>query len=131
MAAYATALDKASADAHAQPPCRESADAKVGFWSEEYKKYPYLFNVANHEARAFYETHGMSGVEPALETAEPKSSVVMQCRYCIRYELGFCVRRGGRKPEWHEPLTLRLGDGRGFRLDFRCGECQMNLLPAD
>jgi putative protease len=63
-----------------------------------------------------------------LETKEPKESVVMQCRYCIRYELGFCVRRGGRKPEWHEPLHLQLGDGRGFRLDFRCDECQMNLV---
>ena len=44
------------------------------------------------------------------------------------YTLGFCVRRGGRKPEWREPLQLRLGDGRRFRLDFRCDECQMNIV---
>ncbi len=131
VSAYAKALEKEKAEADAQQPCHESTDAPARFWSEEYKKYPYLFNVANHEARAFYEAHGMSGLEPALETAQPRQSVVMQCRYCIRHELGFCVRRGGKKPEWHEPLTLRLGDGRGFRLDFRCGECQMNLLPAE
>lgn len=130
VTAYATALEKAIADASLTRE-QEVGDAAARFWSDEYRKYPYLFNVANHDARAFYEAHGMSGLEPALETAEPKRSVVMQCRYCIRHELGFCVRRGGKKPEWREPLTLRLGDGRGFRLDFRCDECQMNLLPAD
>ena len=130
VAAYANALEKATSDV-GMTRDQESSGAPAHFWSEEYKKYPYLFNVANREARAFYEAHGMSGLEPALETAEPRQSVVMQCRYCIRYELGFCVRRGGKKPEWREPLTLRLGDGRGFRLDFRCGECQMNLLPTD
>lgn len=128
--AYAEALEKETTDAGLTRD-QESSDAPARFWSEEYRKYPYLFNVANHEARAFYETHGMGDLESALETAEPKRSVVMQCRYCIRHELGFCVRRGGKKPEWREPLTLRLGDGRGFRLDFRCAECQMNLLPQD
>ncbi len=128
--AYAKALEKEKSDAGLTRD-QESSDAPARFWSEEYRKYPYLFNVANNEARAFYEGHGMSDLEPALETAEPRRSVVMQCRYCIRHELGFCVRRGGKKPEWREPLTLQLGDGRGFRLDFRCGECQMNLLPQD
>ena len=127
---YGKALEKATADVGLTRD-QEGTGAPARFWSEEYKKYPYLFNVANREARAFYEAHGLSGMEPALETAEPRGVVAMQCRYCIRYELGFCVRRGGKKPEWREPLTLRLGDGRGFRLDFRCGECQMNLLPAE
>lgn len=128
--AYGKALEKATADVGLTRD-QEGTGAPARFWSEEYKKYPYLFNVANREARAFYEAHGLSGMEPALETAEPRGVVAMQCCYCIRYELGFCVRRGGKKPEWREPLTLRLGDGRGFRLDFRCGECQMNLLPAE
>lgn len=128
--AFGKALEKATADVGLTRD-QEGTGAPARFWSEEYKKYPYLFNVANREARAFYEAHGLSGMEPALETAEPRGVVAMQCRYCIRYELGFCVRRGGKKPEWREPLTLRLGDGRGFRLDFRCGECQMNLLPAE
>lgn len=128
--AYGKALEKATADVGLTRD-QDGTGAPARFWSEEYKKYPYLFNVANREARAFYEAHGLSGMEPALETAEPRGVVAMQCRYCIRYELGFCVRRGGKKPEWREPLTLRLGDGRGFRLDFRCGECQMNLLPAE
>ena len=57
-----------------------------------------------------------------------KGNTLMQCRYCLRYELGFCERRGGRKPQWREPLFLRLADGRRFRLQFDCGHCQMNVL---
>jgi putative protease len=52
---------------------------------------------------------------------------LMQCRYCLRYALGFCVKHGGRRPAWHEPLCLRLGDGRRFRLEFDCSKCQMNV----
>ena len=39
----------------------------------------------------------------------------------------YCVKHGGRKPTWREPLTLRLGDGREFRLEFDCRQCQMNI----
>lgn len=54
-------------------------------------------------------------------------SLLMQCRHCIRYALGYCVKNGGQRPTWREPLYLRLGDGRKFRLDFVCKECQMNV----
>lgn len=58
-------------------------------------------------------------------------ALIMQCRHCIRYSLGYCVRRGGEKPTWREPLYLRLGDGRRFRLEFACGACQMNVYSED
>ena len=54
--------------------------------------------------------------------------LLMQCRHCIRYSLGYCVKRGGKKPTWREPLYLRLGDGRKFRLEFACKQCQMNVF---
>ena len=56
---------------------------------------------------------------------------LMQCRYCLRHELGYCVRRGGQRPTWREPLYLRLGDGRRFRLEFECTKCQMNVLADE
>ena len=56
---------------------------------------------------------------------------LMQCRHCIRYSLGRCVRHGGRRPEWREPLFLCLGDGRRFRLEFDCVVCQMNVLAVE
>ncbi|MCR4602590.1 MAG: U32 family peptidase [Prevotella sp.] len=60
---------------------------------------------------------------PRLEVPLP----IMQCRYCLRHELGFCVRYGGKKPVWREPLFLRLADGKRFRLEFDCSQCQMNV----
>ena len=56
---------------------------------------------------------------------------LMQCRYCLRHELGFCVRYGGQRPTWREPLFLRLGDGRRFRLEFDCSKCQMNVYADE
>ena len=55
----------------------------------------------------------------------------MQCLHCLRYALGYCVKRGGRRPEWKEPLRLRLGNGKLFRLEFNCAECQMNIYADD
>ena len=68
------------------------------------------------------------GGETSREEASP--APLMQCRYCLRHELGYCVKHGGRKAAWHEPLFLRLGDGRRFRLEFNCSECQMNVVAA-
>ena len=56
---------------------------------------------------------------------------LMQCRYCLRHELGYCVKHGGRRPQWREPLSLRLGDGRRFRLEFDCRQCQMNVYADE
>ena len=60
-----------------------------------------------------------------------KAPLLMQCRYCLRHELGYCIKYGGRRPQWHEPLTLRLGDGRRFQLEFDCRHCQMNVYGSD
>ena len=97
-------------------------------WNPEYGKWGYLYNIANDCATHFYTTHGLENLIPAFELAKPKGeSLIMQCRHCIRYSLGYCVKRGGQKPTWKEPLFLRLGDGRKFRLEFACNECQMNV----
>ena len=86
---------------------------------------PYLYHVSNRLARKFYEQQGIQ-VSEAYEL-RPQSGPIMQCRHCLRYSLGFCVKNGGRKPEWKEPLSLRLGDGRLFPLEFDCRHCQMNV----
>jgi putative protease len=76
---------------------------------------------------------GFYGVDrpTAYELHPTPDALLMQCRHCIRYSLGYCVRRGGAHPTWHEPLYLRLGDGRRFRLEFDCRNCQMNLYSTE
>ena len=88
-------------------------------------------NISNARARAFYEQQGLTDAAPAFELSQPKGeALIMQCRHCLRYALGYCVKHGGRKPDWHEPLHLRLGDGREFRLEFDCKHCQMNVYAG-
>ena len=105
------------------------AECNVNFEQPQdlYDTYSYLYNVANHLSRQFYERQGIKVEAPAFEVKEPGKALVMQCRHCLRYALGHCVKRGGTAPRWREPLTLRLGDGRRFRLEFRCDLCQMNI----
>ncbi len=119
----------AQESSHAEAPCDTPSSVKA--WQPEYAQYSYLYNIANQSARTFYQAHGMSKADYAFELrneAERQDDVLlMQCRHCLRYSLGYCVKRGGRKPTWKEPLFLRLGDGRKFRLQFACNECQMNV----
>ena len=109
-------------------------ESKVKVWQREYGKYGYLYNIANKSAHEFYKQHGMNHTENAFELSKTSiqgtktdDCLIMQCRHCIRYSLGYCVKRGGRKPTWKEPLYLELGDGRRFRLEFACNVCQMNI----
>lgn len=107
-------------------------------WNPEYGKWGYLYNIANEEAKTFYQLNGKENIAPAFElghdadTAQNKAgeSLIMQCRHCIRYSLGYCVKNGGMRPTWKEPLFLRLGDGKMFRLEFACKECQMNVYSV-
>lgn len=100
-------------------------------WQPAYGKWPYLYNIANRSAEHFYKAHGMKHIESAFELEQPKGeSLIMQCRHCIRYSLGYCVKRGGKKPQWKKPLFLELGDGRRFRLEFNCAQCQMNVYST-
>lgn len=88
----------------------------------------YQGNVANRLARRFYERHGVEHVEPALEVKPRETSSdlqLMTCRYCILSQLGHCLRKN--PPRWAVPLSLRLADGRRFRLQFDCKNCRMNV----
>lgn len=108
---------------HVAQPQRGVSTAK--FWQPEYKTYPYIFNVANTLAEQFYREQGLEvGIARQDASVGP---LLMQCRHCLRFSLGHCLKHGGKPATWHEPLYLRLGDGRRFRLEFKCNECQMNI----
>ncbi len=98
----------------------EAHEAKIP--QEPHKPHEFN-NIANRLACDFY------GIEhpTAYELHPTDNAKLMQCRHCLRYSLGFCIKKGGRRPVWHEPLFLRLADGRCFRLEFDCNHCQMNV----
>ena len=86
----------------------------------------YLDNISNHLSRDFYGAKDLTAYE-----LKGGDGPIMQCRHCIRYALGYCVKHGGKRPLWREPLSLVLGDGRRFRLEFDCVNCQMNVYAQD
>ena len=84
-------------------------------------------NVANKLSRQFYESLGIDTI-PAFELQEPQGeNVLMQCRHCLRFALGHCVKHGGTPPTWQEPLFLTLANGQRFRLHFDCKNCEMQV----
>jgi putative protease len=87
--------------------------------------YPYLYNISNRLSADFY------GAEKTAYELKGGEGPIMQCRHCIRYSLGYCVKHGGKRPQWREPLSLVLGDGRRFRLAFDCNHCQMNVYGCE
>lgn len=96
-----------------------------------------IANVANTTAQNYYAAHGVKNAPTAFELnsdykagSTTDSSAVpplMTCRYCLRYALGYCVKNGGKRPTWHEPLYLEAKNGIRVRLAFNCAKCQMEV----
>ena len=76
--------------------------------------------------------------QPTMETTphgvvkQPQQSaanaILMQCKHCIRYALGYCPKETNERQPWKEPLSLRMSDSRMFTLQFDCKHCQMNVV---
>ena len=91
----------------------------------------YLANVMNRRAEAFYTSLGAVVSEPAYEKKEPKDAVLMFCKHCLRFSMGWCPKNGGRRSPFREPYYLVSGDGRRFRLEFDCKQCQMKIYADE
>ena len=91
----------------------------------------YLANVMNSRAEAFYTSLGAVVSEPAYEKKEPKDAVLMFCKHCLRFSMGWCPKNGGRRSPFREPYYLVSGDGRRFRLEFDCKQCQMKIYADE
>lgn len=91
-----------------------------------------MYNVSNRYARAFYAERGVGDVLPAFEQdAHTPSRLLMQCRHCLKYELGMCPKSVEKSSGNRLPGFLRLADGRRFRLEFDCKHCQMNVYAEE
>lgn len=113
-----------------QAPCEVTKRSQIA----EYPLYSqdYLHNISNHLSQRFYGVKEKSAFElKSSSEIKELDGPIMQCRHCIRYSLGYCVKNGGKRPEWREPLSLVLGDGRRFQLEFDCKHCQMNVYVSE
>lgn len=88
-------------------------------------------NIANRLAEKFYRKAGATGeklaeaIEKRVPDEESRETRVMECRYCLRREMGACLKTEGGKGL---PKHLYLVSGKNrFRLEFDCGKCLMRL----
>ena len=84
-------------------------------------------NVVNSLARQFYYNHGVEHIVDGLDSwASTHGERVMESSYCIRREIGECLKRGSKLKE---RLYLEHGRHR-YLLDFNCAKCQMSLIDC-
>lgn len=94
------------------------------------KELTYLGNVMNREAFSFYRAHGVGCIAPAFEKEAPQQAVLMFCKHCLRYSMGWCPVHHKVRSTFKEPYYLVSGDGRKFQLQFDCKNCQMKVLAV-
>ncbi|MBN2340615.1 MAG: U32 family peptidase [Deltaproteobacteria bacterium] len=90
-------------------------------------------NVCNRFAERFYERCGVSDVARGLEeTRNYAGARVMVSKYCLRRELGACLKETNAE-QLPEPLWLVDADDerRRLRLRFDCARCEMQVVWED
>lgn len=87
----------------------------------------YLGNVMNGQAVSFYAGHGVASIAPAFERAPAEKAVLMFCKHCLRYSMGWCPVHQRERSPYREPYYLVSTDGKRFRLEFDCKNCQMKV----
>ena len=84
-------------------------------------------NVTNRLAEAFYRDHGVREIERGLDLVPTTAGHrVMRSAYCIRREIGECLRE---RPRLRGDLYLEHGAHR-YRLEFDCAACEMSLIDC-
>jgi putative protease len=92
------------------------------------KRLSYLGNVLNQQAAAFYHRHGVTEIEPAPESGmDMAGKTVMISKYCIRHQLGFCLRDPAA-PKLVEPLVLVDENNLEFEIRTQCDVCEMEII---
>ena len=87
----------------------------------------YLGNVMNKQAASFYAGHGVESIAMAYEQTPVDKAVLMFCKHCLRYSMGWCPIHQRERSPYKEPYYLVSADGKRFRLEFDCKNCQMKV----
>lgn len=116
---------------HFQPKARPRVDHGAQYTADS---LDYRANVVNDKAENFYKKHGTNILERGTDqTNEYGNKVLMTTKYCLRYELGCCLQGKCKVDpvvdiEPGDTLMLR-NNGKQFRLEFDCANCQMLVCP--
>ena len=108
---------------------------ELSVWKQTNHAFPqttltYLGNVMNTHAVSFYEEHGVQRIAMAYEKEAVENAVLMFCKHCLRYSMGWCPIHQRVRSPFKEPYYLMSNDGKRFRLEFDCKNCQMKVKAA-
>lgn len=81
----------------------------------------------NARAASFYAGHGVVSIAPAFEQTPVEKAVLTFCKHCLRYSMGWCPVHQRERSPYREPYYLVSTDGKCFRLEFDCRNCQMKV----
>ena len=108
---------------------------ELAVWKQTTHAFPqttltYLGNVMNTRAVSFYQDHGVQPVAEAYEKTQLEDAILMFCKHCLRYSMGWCPIHQRERSPYKEPYYLVSNDGKRFRLEFDCKNCQMKVKTA-
>lgn len=108
---------------------------ELAVWKQTTHAFPqttltYLGNVMNTRAVSFYQDHGVQRVAEAYEKTQLEDAILMFCKHCLRYSMGWCPIHQRERSPYKEPYYLVSNDGKHFRLEFDCKNCQMKVKAA-
>ena len=100
-------------------------------------KITYKSNVSNKVSESIYLKFGAASIEKAFELSHQNEAELMRSKYCIRHELGLCLKdpsasgHGTTKTAMTQagPLYL-VNNGKRYRLGFDCSACEMTVSKA-
>ena len=100
-------------------------------------KITYKSNVSNKVSESIYLKFGAASIEKAFELSHQNEAELMRSKYCIRHELGLCLKdpsasgHGTTKTAMTQagPLYL-VNNGKRYRLGFDCAACEMTVSKA-
>lgn len=108
---------------------------ELAVWKPTTHSFPqasltYLGNVMNTHAASFYQEHGVQSVASAFEKDPVEEAVLMFCKHCLRYSMGWCPIHQRERSPYKEPFYLVSNDGKRFLLEFDCKNCQMKVKAS-
>ena len=91
----------------------------------------YKYNISNNIARDVLRGLGAKDIEDAFEISHRKGAELMRSKYCIRHELGLCLKdssaSGLRMTKGNLGNLFLVNNGRRYRLGFDCARCEMTI----
>ena len=91
----------------------------------------YKYNISNNLARDVLRGLGAKDIEDAFEISHKKGAELMRMKYCIRHELGLCLKdssaSGLRMTKGNLGNLFLVNNGRRYRLGFDCARCEMTI----